>query len=209
MPEKTPYPTPDPADGIAGGEFQLFHGRLLGRGGEIGVFVGVLLGWLLLVSIFWLLLARFDSAPLPVWLTYWALLLGGPVEVGRRLYNVFRPGLRRYVYGVNSRVLLRKRLRGETHPLWNAARAPATLDFADWDPFQGEWVCALAKFTVSAGPEAISLKEAKEMGIKMVGLDGKERTPVEQTIQKTDFDDARAFEGLKQALKGRPQPGQP
>lgn len=206
MPEKTPYPSPEPADAIAGGEFQLFHGRLLGRGGEIGVFVGVLVGWLLLVSIFWFLLARSDSAPWPVMLAYWALLLGGPVEVGRRLYNVFRPGLRRNVYVVNSRVVLRKRLRGANHPLWNAARAPATLDIADWDPFQGEWVWDLAKFTVSGGPEAISLKENKAMGIKMVGTDGKERPPVEQMIQRTDFDDERVFERLKQTLKDRPQP---
>ncbi len=207
MPEPTQtYPTANAADGIAGGEFQLFHGRLLGRGGEIGVFVGVLAGWLLLVSIFWVLLSRWDSAPWPVMFTYWALLLGGPIEVGRRLYMVFRPGLRKNVYAVNSLVLLRKRLRGESHPLWNAARAPATLNFADWDPFQGEWTWDLSKFTVSAGPEAISLKETNAMGIKMVGPDGRERTPVEQTIQKTDFDDERVFERLRQTLKDRPQP---
>ena len=136
-------------------------------------------------------------------MSYWAALLVFVVGGARGVYNVLRGGPRRWVYGINSKYVFKKYLRGERDPLWNATRAPADVSLSEDLDFGGvdeRW--DLAEFTVHREAESVLLRDIKPIlrDGKPVLIDGKE-LHLETRFKRTDFDDERVFEGFAAALK--------
>lgn len=159
---------------------RLFHGRVeRDKSRDWNYAIGtVVVGAILLVAF------RFVgsmSSPYSIIfvVSYWVGLVLYPFLVVTSIRDAMRPGERKVVYCVNGSRIVKKVLRGESDPLWNASEAPSGLDAAGLRDEQWE---RGTKLTIHFDGPDITLvhKQRHYLSGEMTHL---------STIKRDEFDD--------------------
>jgi len=120
-------------------------------------------------------------------ISFWLGLVVAPAMIWSSYRDMTRKGPRKIVYAVNEKRVIKKILRGEDHPLWNAASAPPSLAAdglgdSSWtraDPF-----CVIKRDEIT-----FSHKLATTIA-------GGRSEPIQTKILRSDFADEETFTRL-------------
>lgn len=181
-------------------DYRLYHGRAVDPGNDVNTFFGALLGAPVVVGVFWWAGSMSNPYAVIFRISFWLGLVAAPIIIYSAWADMSKKGPRKLVYAVNEKAVIKKILRGEDHPLWNAQSAPLTLTNDGLGDQQWTRVGTTCVFT----PDEVTLKLKPER--TAVGTEG---PSIEGKIPRTDFPDERDFDRLVDQLRTQVGNGEP
>jgi hypothetical protein len=124
IPEKAKEVELKLATNVAEGPYRLYQGAQIDRDADMRNFLlTLLIGPLLVIAMWW---ASGVNHPVAIIfrISFWIGLVCFPVLIISELRDLLKKGPRKIVYGLNGVRIIKKVLRGENDPLWNAESAP-------------------------------------------------------------------------------------